>query len=267
MSIAEGDWVVAIVEGKNRRKVYAFRLRAKASYSTFAGSFRGEQAIGLPWGSRIELERGVAYLLRPTLYDLLNLVLPRRSQVIYPKDAGFMLAALGLRPGMRVLEAGVGSGFMTIWAAVHVCPGGQVYGYDVRRDMIELASRNVEAAGFADCVKIKEGDVRAGVEEADLDAAILDMPDPWDALGPLWRSLRPSSPVGVFVPTANQVSKLLAALGPMGGYVVQEVAEVFKREWEPRAEALRPSTRMVGHTGFVVILRRTAQEPAAQARP
>jgi len=182
MSIAEGDWVLLLVEGRERRKTYVFRAREKASYSTFAGAVRGSQLVGAAWGSRLELERGIAYLLRPTLYDMMMHVYPRRSQVVYPKDAGYMTSLAGLTPGMRVLEAGAGSGFLTIWIAAHVCPGGFVFTYEVRDDMIEVASANVKAAGLEGCVKIKKGDVRAGVEESDLDAAFLDMPDPWEAL-------------------------------------------------------------------------------------
>ncbi|PVU73937.1 tRNA (adenine-N1)-methyltransferase [Acidilobus sp. SCGC AC-742_E15] len=258
MSIAEGDWVLLLVEGRERRKTYVFRAREKASYSTFAGAVRGSQLVGAAWGSRLELERGTAYLLRPTLYDMMMHVYPRRSQVVYPKDAGYMTSLAGLMPGMRVLEAGAGSGFLTIWIAAHVCPGGFVFTYEVRDDMIEVASANVKAAGLEGCVKIKKGDVRAGVEEGDLDAAFLDMPDPWEALPSVRKALKPSAPLVVFVPTVNQVIKLLDAVFRLGGFVVQEVSEVIKREWEARADALRPSVRMIGHTGIIVLLRSLA---------
>jgi tRNA (adenine57-N1/adenine58-N1)-methyltransferase len=258
MSIAEGDWVLLLVEGRERRKSYVFRAREKASYSTFAGAVRGSQLVGAAWGSRLELERGIAYLLRPTLYDMMMHVYPRRSQVVYPKDAGYMTSLAGLMPGMRVLEAGAGSGFLTIWIAAHVCPGGFVFTYEVRDDMIEVASANVKAAGLEGCVKIKKGDVRAGVEEGDLDAAFLDMPDPWEALPSVRKALKPSAPLVVFVPTVNQVIKLLDAVSRLGGFVVQEVSEVIKREWEARADALRPSVRMIGHTGIIVLLRSLA---------
>jgi len=258
MSIAEGDWVLLLVEGRERRKTYVFRAREKASYSTFAGAVRGSQLVGAAWGSRLELERGIAYLLRPTLYDMMMHVYPRRSQVVYPKDAGYMTSLAGLMPGMRVLEAGAGSGFLTIWIAAHVCPGGFVFTYEVRDDMIEVASANVKAAGLEGCVKIKKGDVRAGVEESNLDAAFLDMPDPWEALPSVRKALKPSAPLVVFVPTVNQVIKLLDAVSRLGGFVVQEVSEVIKREWEARADALRPGVRMIGHTGIIVLLRSLA---------
>ena len=258
MSIAEGDWVLLLVEGRERRKTYVFRAREKASYSTFAGAFRGSQLVGAAWGSRLELERGIAYLLRPTLYDMMMHVYPRRSQVVYPKDASYMTSLAGLMPGMRVLEAGAGSGFLTIWIAAHVCPGGFVFTYEVRDDMIEVAFANVKAAGLEGCVKIKKGDVRDGVEERDLDAAFLDMPDPWEALPSVRKALKPSAPLVVFVPTANQVIKLLDAVSRLGGFAVQEVSEVIKREWEARADALRPSVRMIGHTGIIVLLRSLA---------
>ncbi len=262
MPIAEGDWVTAIVEGRERHRQYTFRIFRNRSYSTFAGSFKGDQAIGLEWGSELDLEKGKAYLLRPTVYDMINHVLPRRSQVVYPKDAAYIAAAAGLVPGMRVLEAGAGSGFLTIWAAIHVCPTGHVVSYDVRDDMLKLASDNVSALGLSDCVDLKKGDVRAGVQESNIDALLLDVPDPWEALRALWPSLRLSAPAVVFVPTANQVSKLLLWLQASGGYVVQEVVELIKREWEHRGDALRPAVRMIGHTGFIILLRRTLSRRA-----
>lgn len=259
MSIADGDWVLVIVEGKDRRKAYAFRVTAKGSYSTFAGSFRGSDVIGAQWGSSIRLQKGVAYLLRPTLYDMVMEVYPRRSQVIYPKDAGFMLVAAGLTKGMSVLEAGAGSGFLSIWLASHVCPGGHVFTYELREDMAKLAKRNLEASGLSDCVTIKLADVRTSLEERGLDAAFLDMPDPWNALASVHEAVKPSSPVVVFMPSANQLVKLLEAVRSSGLFVVQEVSELLKREWEPRPEALRPSVRMIGHTGFIAVLRSLAK--------
>lgn len=244
-----------IVEGRERRKSYAFRVRANASYSTFAGSFRGSDVIGLPYGSAIRLERGTAYVLRPTLHDAIMYIYPRKSQVVYPKDAGYMASAAGVAPGMRVLEAGSGSGFLTVWIAVHVCPGGMVYSYEVRDDMLSIARQNVESSGLSGCVTFKKADVRSGVEERDLDAAFLDMPDPWNALPSVHTALKPSAPVIVFTPTVNQVIKLLDWVKGSGLYVVQEVSELIKREWEPRGEALRPSVRLIGHTGFVTLLR------------
>ncbi|MGC9071459.1 MAG: tRNA (adenine-N1)-methyltransferase [Acidilobus sp.] len=243
------------MEGRERRKVYAFRVRAGNSYSTFAGSFKGSDIIGLPWGSSVKLDRGVAYLLRPTLHDMIMYVYPRRSQVIYPKDAGYIVAVAGLAPGMRVLEAGAGSGFLTIWLAAHVCPGGSVYSYEVRDDMLELATKNVEASGFSGCVAFRKADVRKDVEDRDLDAAFLDMPDPWDALPVLHEAMKPSAPVVVFTPTVNQVIRLTEAVRKGGLYAVQEVSELIKREWEARHDALRPAVRTVMHTGFITVLR------------
>ncbi len=255
MSVREGDWALLIVEGKERRKQYAFRLRSGASYSTFAGSFRGSDVIGLPWGSSIRLERGVAYVIRPTVHDAIMHIYARKSQVVYPKDAGYLASIAGLVPGLRVLEAGSGSGYLTIWLAVHVCPGGSVFSYEVREDMLGVARKNVELAGLSSCVMFRQADVRSGVQESDLDAAFLDMPDPWEALVPLNRALKPSAPLVVFTPTVNQVVRLLEEVRRTGLFAVQEVSEVIKREWEPRPEALRPSVRMIGHTGFITLLR------------
>ena len=263
--IGEGDLVLVLVEGRDRRREYLFRAAPRASYSTFAGPIPGSRLVGAPWGSTLTLPRGRAHLLPPTLRDLMLHGLRRAGQVIYPKDLGYIAVTAGLRPGMRVVEAGVGSGYLTITLASVVGCEGRVIGYDVRRDALEAARRNLEVVGLEACVDLRLGDIRAGVPEQGLDAAFLDMPDPWEAAAALHPSLRPGAPLVAFVPTYNQVERL-AEHAPGAGYVVQEAVEILRRELEARPGAVRPAVRMVGHTGFIVLLRRLAAPPEGGGR-
>lgn len=244
------------MEAGERRRQYYIRLARGRVYATIAGHVKSESIIGRMVGESIDLPLGRAYILAPTLTELMENFYERRTQVVYPKDSGFIALIAGLRPGMRVVEAGVGSGFLTTVAAVHVCPDGRVYGFDVRRDYLEAARANLEMAGLLDCVNLELGDVRRGVGLKDLDAALLDLPDPWEALRGIAPSLKPGAPVAVFMPTYNQVEKLAAWVGGSRDYVLQGVYETLMREIEATPGAVRPSPRMVGFTGFIALVRR-----------
>ncbi|MCE4623898.1 MAG: tRNA (adenine-N1)-methyltransferase [Caldisphaeraceae archaeon] len=254
--------VLLVVEGsKGKRKIYYFKVSPKSSYSTFAGNISGDELIRLDYGSKIVLERGIAYIIEPSLYDIIMHELRRNSQVIYPKDSGYITSIAGIKEGMRVLEAGIGSGFLTISIANLVCPSGKVYTYDIRDDMIEVAKRNLRKVGVNNCVEIKKGDIREGVNESNLDAAFLDMGDPWNALGSIYNALKNASPIVIFVPTVNQVEKLINHLNK-DLFIIQEIVEILKREWEVRGDALRPSTRMIAHTGFIILIRKLKSSKA-----
>jgi len=251
------------VESGGRRREYLFKASREAVYTTIAGVLPGRALIGKPWGSWIDLQHGRAYLLPPTLRDLQAHYFKRAGQVIYPKDLGYIIVSSGLRCNMRVLEAGVGSGFLTSVLASLLCCGGKLVGYDVRRDALEVVKRNLETAELGACVDLRLGDVREGVPETDLDAAFLDLPDPWNAAKALWPSLKPGAPLVVFLPTYNQVEKM-ASSAPKLGYVLQEASELLLREIEARPGAVRPSTRMVAHTGYILLLRRLSGKLAEE---
>lgn len=257
--VREGDLVVLHVHRRDRVRRYYIRPYKGRMYSTIAGSIPGERIIGLEWGSRIDMPWGHGYILKPTIADLVEGFYSRKSQVIYPKDSGYIALKAGLMPGMRVVEAGIGSGFLTTVAALHVCPTGRIYAYDTREDMITIALNNLKLAGLAECVDVKIGDVREGIEERGLDAGLLDMPDPWNALEALHKALKPSAPLVVFLPTSTQLDKLARALSSLSGWLVEETVEILKREIELVPDAVRPSPRMIGHTGYIVVLRRVGE--------
>ena len=245
-----------------RRREYLVRLRPRGVYSTIAGPVRGEDALRLLPAGRIEALRGWVYVLEPTWAEILEGLGERRTQVIYPKDSGYMVLRAGLRPGSTVLEAGIGSGFLSAAILSVICPTGRLIAYEAREEHLEAALRNLELAGLSGCLDARHGDVRKAQDLPLLDAAFLDMPDPWTVLSVLRESLRPAGLLLVFLPTASQVEKLLSRAGPE--WLVESVEEILRREWEPNPGALRPSPRMIGHTGFIVTLRMAA---AGRHRP
>lgn len=256
--IREGDLIVLAVSRGGSTRTYHIRVRSTAVYSTIAGVLRGSDLIGRTYGECLELVEGSVCLLKPTLRELIENFYERVTQVIYPKDAGIISFELGLKPGMRVLEGGTGSGFLTTELARIVCPTGRVYSYDLKAENLKVAERNLELSGLLECVELKIGDVRMGVEERGLDAGALDIPDPWEALGNLWISFKPSAPLVALIPTMNQIIKLQNWLREASGWILVKVIEVTEREIEFSWEAIRPS-RASTFTGYIAVLRRVCK--------
>ncbi|HHP51041.1 MAG TPA: tRNA (adenine-N1)-methyltransferase [Moorella mulderi] len=213
-----------------------------------------EELKEAPYGVVLHSSTGRPFrVLRPTLEDLMMRV-KRRTQIVYPKDAGFILLKLGLKDGDLVFEAGTGSGAMTIALAWAVAPGGRVITYERVEEFHLLAQENVEKAGYSPWVEFVHKDAGEGIEGGPFDAAFIDLRDPPEILQPLAQVLRRGAPVAFFLPTANQVQELLRAL--QGHYEDEEVVEIFHRYYKTNAERFRPEDRMTAHTGYLVFARR-----------
>jgi tRNA (adenine57-N1/adenine58-N1)-methyltransferase len=257
---AEGD--LAELVGL-RHKHFIFTLKAGAKFESHRGILLHDDLIGRPWGTQVFSHLGAPFfLLQPSLADLL-LDLPRSSQILYPKDIGFILITLGLGPGSRLVEAGTGSGSLAVAAAFVVGPAGHVASYEIRDDMQNLARKNLERLGLASRVELKLRDIRLGFDETDADAGFLDVPNPWDYIRQIRAALKPGATFGAIVPTTNQVQDLLPALR-RSGFAFLEVCEILLRYYKPEPARLRPVDRMVAHTGFLIFGRRV--EPATDER-
>jgi tRNA (adenine57-N1/adenine58-N1)-methyltransferase len=192
-------------------------------------------------------------MLRPSLHDrIVNL--RRISQIIYPKESGYILLKMNIGPGSRVVEAGSGSGGLTVVLANAVRPDGMVYSYDVRSDMRDRARRNVKREGLENLVEFKVRDVAQGFDERRVDALFLDLPAPWKYLKQAHAALVNGGFFGAIVPTTNQITRLLTALH-RAGFGQLEVEEILLRPYKPVPTRLRPTDKMVAHTGFLVFAR------------
>lgn len=210
----------------------------------------------MSFGDSIKLSTNVnAYVLKPTLIDYLVKGFRRITQVIYPKDLGLILLLSDIGPGSRVIEGGVGTGFMTAVIAKYVGDGGHVYAYELNKDYIEIARRNLKLVGLDHRVTFRNKDVRCEVEDTEIDSAILDIPDPWNCLNSLAKALKPSATLISFLPTINQVEKLVIHALDTKLFVDIKTYEVMLREYEVKKDAVRPKSRMVGHTGYIVFMR------------
>ena len=260
-SVAQDGDVIELVG--LRHKHFILTLRSGAKFETHRGVLLHDDLIGKTWGSQVFSHMGAPFfLLQPSLADLLN-DLPRTTQILYPKDIGFILVKMGIGPGKKVIEAGTGSGSMTIAAAYSVGAEGHVYSYEIRPDMQNLARKNVERVGLTGRVDFKLRDLQQGCDETDGDAFFLDVPNPWDYIAQVRAALRPGAFVCSLVPTFNQVEDLLLALR-RGNFAFIEVCELLLRYFKPEPARIRPTDRMVAHTGFLIFARKI--EPAEDVR-
>ena len=247
----EGDLVQLV---GLRHKHFILRLEAGGVFQTHRGVLKHDDMIGQPWGSQILSHNGSPFfLLQPALADLLK-GLKRNTQILYPKDIGYILVALGVGPGMHVLEAGTGSGALTCAFAYAVGPEGHVTTYEVREQMQELARRNLRTLDLEDRVTFKLGDVANGFEERGVDALFLDLPNPFDYIPQVREALKPGGFFGSILPTVNQVEKLLVALR-QNRFAFLDVCELLMRYYKSEPSRLRPADRMVAHTGFLIFAR------------
>jgi tRNA (adenine57-N1/adenine58-N1)-methyltransferase len=232
---------------------------------THRGLLKHDDLIGLPWGSQVFSHQGSPFfLLQPALGDLL-IDLPRNTQILYPKDIGYILVTMGVGPGQHVLEAGTGSGSMTIALAYAVGPQGRVTSYEVRPEMQNLARKNLERVGLLERVDFKLGDIANGFDETNADAFFLDVINPYDYIAQVRAALKPGGFFCGLVPTFNQVTRLISTLR-MRKFAFLEVCEILLRYYKPEPTRLRPTDRMVAHTGFLTFARRIEPSDDPRAR-
>lgn len=246
--LAYNDLVLLVTADQKR---YLLKLTPKQRLHTHQGIYAHDELVGQGWGSLVESQLGQeALLLEPSLADLIKHI-KRGTQIIYPKDAAMLVQRLNLRAGCRVVEAGTGSGGLTIALAWSVAPTGHVYTYEARAENVQLARRNLERVNLLPFVTLHEQTIDDGFAERDVDALFLDVRAPWEYLHHVRATLRPGGAFAALVPTVNQVTDLLHGLEEEG-FAEIAVEEVFVRAYKPVPERLRPEDAMVAHTGFLV---------------
>ena len=249
-------------------RLHTVTLEAGKQFHTHRGAIEHDGLIGAPEGSVVPSTSGTLYLaLRPLLSDFV-LSMPRGAAVIYPKDAGQIIAMADIFPGARVVEAGVGSGALTCSLLRAVGDTGSVISYEVRDDHADFAVRNVEMffGGSPDTWSLRRKDVAEHPADEPVDRVVLDMLSPWEVLPAVSAALRPGGVLIGYVATTTQLSRLVEALRETGGYTEPTSWETFVRGWHVVGLAVRPEHRMIGHTAFLVTARRLAPGVVAPAR-
>jgi tRNA (adenine57-N1/adenine58-N1)-methyltransferase catalytic subunit len=253
---------VLLIDRKERE--YLRTLRTGMRIHIRNGTIAADDLIGGPDGREVENSSGEPFLvLRPTYAELIP-NLPRRAQVIYPKDVGIILLWGDIAPGLRVLEAGTGPGALTMALLRAVGPTGRLISYEIREDFAALGRANVQQFhGAAPQWTLKLADVFSGIEERDLDRMVLDLAEPWRLLPDAYTALAPGAVLIVYVPTVLQVKQFVDQ-ARCAGFGAVQVTETLLRPWHVRGLSIRPTHRMVAHTGFVITSRRLAGEPVSR---
>ncbi|MCB2179583.1 tRNA (adenine-N1)-methyltransferase [bacterium] len=238
---------------------FIFPLKEGAVFQTHLGMIPHETIAGIPWGSQVQTHRGNTFiLLQPQLDDLLR-VIARQTQIMYPKDIGYVLVTMGVGPGSLVLEAGTGSGALTTALAYMVGDNGRVISYERNASFSQTAQENLARFGLNHRVTFKCQDLADGIEEEGIHSVFLDLPNPEDYIHLVRPALIPGGTLGCLLPTTNQVSTLIKAL-KQHHFGNIEISEIMHRYYKPSATRLRPEDRMVAHTGFLIFTRKIALE-------
>jgi tRNA (adenine57-N1/adenine58-N1)-methyltransferase len=269
---AAGDQV-QLTDPKGRR--HRVVLEPGRSFHTHRGSLAHDDLIGQPEGSVVVSSGGTAYVaLRPLLADF-TLSMTRGATVIYPKDAGQILAQADIYPGARVIEAGAGSGALSCWLLRAVGESGLLVSYERRPDFAQIAQQNVERyfGGPHPAWQLVTGEFPAdgsgqpGPGPGDgFDRVVLDLLAPWEHAATAAAWLRPGGLVCCYVATTTQLSRAVEALRARGNFDEPAAWESLLRGWHVDGLAVRPEHRMVGHTGFLVTARRLADGVTAPPR-
>jgi len=255
----ENDLVLIIGQD---RKQFIVRLRAGGQLQTHRGVVAHDELLGQPVGREVRSHMGYPFVvLEPSTFDLIH-ELKRTTQIMFPKDIAYVLMKLNVMPGSRVVEAGTGSGGLALALARAVGPDGRLYSYEARADILRLAQKNLEALGLASNVDFKLRDIGEGLDEQDVDALFLDLRQPSDYLEQAAASLKDGGFFGAILPTTNQVAELIYALEATRTFAHIEVEEILVRPYKAVPGRLRPTDRMIAHTGYLVFARKVSREVA-----
>ena len=236
-------------------------LRAEGVLNVRGHRFQHAELVGRPVGSSLRSPQGAAFsLVRPTLARWVE-SMPRFAKTIYPKEAGPILLYGDVFPGARVLEAGLGSGGLTLSLLRAVGPSGRLVSYDVRAESLKRGQANVVAwcGGPHPAHVVRERDVYAGIDEVDLDRIVLDVPEPWQVVPHALSALRDGGILTAFLPTVLQVHQLVDALRDSGAFPDIETLETMQRRWYVGRRSVRPDAEK-GHTGFLTFARKVAPD-------
>jgi len=249
-------------------KMHSITLQLNQEWHTHNGWLVHNEIIGLPEGSVVETTGGLKFLaFKPLLGDYV-LSMPRGATIIYPKDSAAILGIADIKPGVRVLEAGVGSGALAISLIRAVGPSGFVASFERREEFANVAEKNVRHyfGEKPDNWSLTLGSVQDAIHEDKFDRVVLDMLAPWECVDLASEVLVPGGVFLCYVATTTQLSNIAEAIKSCGNFTEPESSELIVRGWHHEGLAVRPQHRMIGHTAFLIMARRLAPGTIAPAR-
>jgi len=241
-------------------KLYSITLIPGAEWHTHKGMLKHDDLVGLPEGSIVQTNGELKFqAFRPLLADYV-LSMPRGATIVYPKDAAMILGVADIKPDVRVLEAGVGSGALSISIIRAIGKNGFLHSVEIREDFAQISDANVTNYFGArpENWQLTIGALQDQSFEKDYDRVILDMLSPWDCVSTASKALVPGGVLLAYVATTTQLSKMAEAIKESGDFTEPESSETIVRGWHHEGLAVRPQHRMIGHTGFLIFARRMA---------
>jgi tRNA (adenine57-N1/adenine58-N1)-methyltransferase len=255
--IKENDLIYLVYD--NRRK-WLLTIKKGEIFHTNRGYIEFNDLIGKPFGSVVfskpfNTQGYKFYVLKPLPSDYI-LHMARKTQIIYPEDAGLILLYGGISPGSKIIEAGCGSGALTCILGNYIRPDGHVYSFDIRDSSLKRTNKNVKKAQLEEYVTIKKADILTeDLNLQEIDSIILDIPQPWEAIEKVKDYLKLSGILVSFSPTIEQVKKTTFKLQKNGFFDINTY-ELIKRTMQVKENATRPQVRMIGHTGYLTFGRK-----------
>ena len=241
----------------NNSKKWLMNISKKESLHTHIGVLKHSDAIGKEYGSRLMTNKDkYVYLLEPTMYDYI-MKIQHGTQIVYPKDLGYIAARAGIQDGQKILEIGTGSGSMTSFVASIVKPRGHVYTFDVDEKFMKIAEKNIRRAGLSKYVTQTNLDLKTSKEipVTEMDVALIDLGDPWVVLPKVRQMLKGSGCMFAICPTMNQLEKLTIALIE-NEFTDIESTEHIIRTIAAREGKTRHSFQGIGHTTYLCFARK-----------
>ena len=252
----------------SKGKMYSITLQQNQEWHTHTGWIVHNEVIGMPEGSVVETTGGLKFLAFKPLYPDYVLSMPRGATIVYPKDAAMIVGVADIAPGTSVLEAGVGSGALSIALLKAVGPLGSVDSFEKREEFSIIANKNISQyfGHKPENWSITLGAVQEVEHSKKYDRVVLDMLAPWECIDKAYNVLHPGGVFLAYVATTTQLSATAEAIKGSGRFTEPESSETIVRGWHHEGLAVRPEHRMIGHTGFLIIARRLADGVVAPAR-
>ncbi|TFG21036.1 MAG: tRNA (adenine-N1)-methyltransferase [Promethearchaeota archaeon] len=268
--IKENDLIFLVLDERRR---WLVEVKAGDSFHTHRGIIEFDDLIGKPFGTCVfskpyETQGYKFYILKPLASDYI-LFMSRKTQIVYPEDAGLILIYSGIGPGSTVIEAGCGSGALTCILGNFVRPNGHIYSYDIREKSLKRARINIEKANLNEIVSIQYGDIILDeFNYRNVDAVVLDMAQPWKAVEKVKGYLKLSGILVSFSPTIEQVKKTTFAMRENNFFEINSY-ELLKRRIQVKESATRPEVRMIGHSGYLTFGRKVEniENPYQEKKP